>query len=697
MDLFVVESPTKIKTLSRLLDESWSFAVTKGHLYDLPEDRMGLDDEYEPDWVPVNRRTVNQLESKTKQASRVFLASDPDREGEAIAWQVKEFILNDVESYRIRLESITEPELEEQLEDPGGIDVHLVEAQWARRLLDRLAGYKISPFLVNAFDGKKLSAGRVQTPVLGKIVDRWREVEAFEPETFYTISFDWFPASSRDIGPFEAELVRISDRPIGTDEDRELLTDEDLAETISTALEENGAVLTGGSRQSTISHPRRPFSSSSLIKAASGWYNWSASRTMTVAQSLYEKGLITYHRSDSNRLSREACRRAAGYINDAYGSDVHQWRGGGEGDQEGHEAIRPKYPGLVPEELHSVSASQRTLYAAIWQRTVRSQMVPAEWDVLTLEFLENINEAYFESDLRSLVEPGFYRCRRSGETPKEEEFRRQSVLDDLERIEAIDIDEIRRSSSRTKGPDNYTEGALVSMMKEEGIGRPSTYGSTIERLLHRQYIRREDGSILPTERGCDVVEFLRRAVPKICEIDFTGEMENTLDDIASGNTDWNEFVESFDKRLDEWLESGKDLEPEGSAESHKERLGYAACPRCDGELWLREGQYGEFVHCENEECDFSSNPPAKTYRCPECDRHMVKRKGSRSTVYHCLSYPNCDGRRPVGEPNMTYEEFRKEAPDCPECEDTMVKRKGRYGTFWGCENYPDCDGTRTMN
>jgi DNA topoisomerase-1 len=301
--------------------------------------------------------------------------------------------------------------------------------------------------------------------------------------------------------------------------------------------------------------------------------------------------------------------------------------------------------------------------------------------------------------LRSLNEPGFYRCRRSDEEPREEQddVCSSSQLNRIEELESVSVRDVTCTTSETSGPDYFTEGALVSMMKDEGIGRPSTYGSTIERLLHRQYIRREDGSIIPTERGRDVLDFLRRAVPKICEVDFTETMEETLDEIARGNGEWSEFVEEFDSKLDDWLDEAQDLEPEGSAESRKELFEYEVCPRCGDDLYLREGQYGEFVHCADDECDFSSNPPAKTYKCPDCERHMVKQKGSKSTVYHCIAHPKCEGRRPVGEPNMTYEEFQKDAPECPDCDDTMVKRKGRYGTFWGCENYPDCDGTRQMD
>ncbi len=251
--------------------------------------------------------------------------------------------------------------------------------------------------------------------------------------------------------------------------------------------------------------------------------------------------------------------------------------------------------------------------------------------------------------------------------------------------------------SETRGPSLYTEGSLIAMMKREGIGRPSTYSSTIEKLRYREYIRNEGKKVRPTQRGLDVCRFLQRAVPAICDVELTESMEETLDRIARGETEWKDFVREFDEDLERWLKEGKDIEPEGDAEGFKETLDYEDCPRCGGTLVLRKGKYGKFVHCADDDCDFSSNPPAKSYECPECGRHMVKKKGRKSAIYHCIAEPECGGKRPVGEPHMTLEEFQQDAPECPECGGQMQRRKGRYGYFWGCTNYPDCDGTRSCS
>jgi len=697
MPLIVVESPTKIKTLARILDGDWEFAVTKGHMYDLPADRMGLDESYDPEWTEQNGSTVDQIRSASRTVDEVFVASDPDREGEAIAWQVDNLVLDGRTTRRVRLESLTGEEVRRELEDAGTTDMDLVHAQWARRILDRLAGYKISPFLMNAFGGKRLSAGRVQSAVLAKIVERWEEVEDFEPESYYNLRALLQPGD-RDLSePLRAELSEWNGETVGTGDDEVLLKDEEVADRMLEAIRENGFPAFDVEKKITTSKPAFPFDSSDLIRRASSWFGWSSSKTMNVAQSLYEKGLITYHRSDSTRLSKKACAKAASYIKSNYGESVHQWRGGGGGDQEGHEAIRAKNPGLKPDDLHSVSRDEYTLYSAIWQRYLRSQMTPAKWHHLTVRLpvpSDDVN-ATFEGTMRSIKDRGFYHCTRPDETPLPDRERPAEDLEAMRNTEAVRVEDTEKKESETSGPSLYTEGSLIAMMKREGIGRPSTYSATVDRLKRREYIEFDDGSIVPTPRGRDVCHFLQDAVPAICDVELTESMEDTLDDIARGERSWRGFVRNFDEHLEEWLEEGRDVEPDGSAEGFKEKLEYEVCPRCGDDLFVRKGQYGKFVHCGDDDCDFSSNPPAKTYECPECERKMVKKNGRSSTVYHCIAEPECDGKRPVGKPNMTLEAFQSDAPDCPECEKTMQMRKGRYGKFWGCPDYPDCDGTRT--
>lgn len=701
MALIVVESPTKIKTLSKYLSGNWEFVATAGHMYDLPEDEMGIDADYEPEWVPMsqggNRKRISQIRSQAAKHKEIYLATDPDREGEAIAWQVQNLVLDGDDAARIRLEALTEDQVNDWLESPGKLDPDMVDAQWARRLLDRLAGYKISPFLMNAFKGKKLSAGRVQSTTLAKIVDRWEAVEAFEPEEFYRLLLQLQPETGELSQPLEAELIKYQGSAVGTDEGEELLTDRETVEAIETAVNEHGVEIVDRQQKESTTNPAPPFDSSELLRRAASWFNWPAGKTMNVAQSLYEMGLITYHRSDSNKISREGCKKAAGYIRDEYGEQLHQWRQAGGGAQEGHEAIRAQYAGLEPEELHSVSKAQRVLYSAIWQRYIQSQMASARWNNLRLDLQPgNDLPARFRANLRSIEKWGFFRCQRPGETPLPEKEHDPKDFHQLEAADSVRVTGTSIEESQTRGPALYTEGSLVQMMKEEGIGRPSTYAATIQRLQSRQYIELDQGKLRPTGRGVDVAHFLDRAVPEICDVKLTRQMEADLDRIAEGELEWKQFIRDFDEKLEAWLEAGQDVEPEGTAEVKKEEFEYETCPLCDSTLILREGQYGEFVHCQAEDCDFSSNPPAKTYKCPECDRHMVKKKGKKSTVYDCID-PECEGKRPVGKPNMTYEEFQEEAPDCPECGATMERRKGRYGKFWGCPEYPDCEGTRTID
>ncbi|MFW6044631.1 MAG: DNA topoisomerase [Planctomycetota bacterium] len=696
MPLIIVESPTKVKTLARILEGEWNFAVTKGHLYDLPTSNMGLSEDYDPEWVAQKDGQVRRIRSAAKGESEIYVASDPDREGEAIAWQVDNLVLRGKETRRIRLESLTQDELDSELSQLSGTDSTLVRAQWARRVLDRLAGYKISPFLMNAFKGKKLSAGRVQSAVLAKIVERWREVEEFDPEDFYNVFAHVQTTPEELANALRIRLVEVEGERVGTGENEELLRDRELADLVRKATDEKGVELIDRTEKVTTTNPGYPFDSSEMLRRAASWFGWPAGKTMKVAQSLYEKGLITYHRSDSTRLSREACAKAAAFVKKEYGEEYHQWRGGGGGDQEGHEAIRAKTPFIKPGDLHSVSKSEYTLYSAIWQRYVQSQMKAARWDSIKLRFAVNGEgpEAVFEGKEKTIREYGFFRCVRPGQTPAPEKELSQEDYRRIQNADRFPVVGAEVEESQTEGPSLYTEGSLIAMMKKEGIGRPSTYAATIEKLRYREYIKSAGRHIEPTSRGRSVCQFLKRAVPPICTVQLTRKMEEKLDEIASGQGEWKEFVRSFDRDLESWLEEGKDIEPEGSAEAFSETLEFEVCPRCGSDLILRNGKYGKFVHCESDDCDFTSNPPAKSYKCPICKRHMVKRKGKKSTVYHCIAAPDCDGKRPVGEPHMTLEEFREDAPSCPECGGEMERRKGRYGYFWGCANYPECEGTK---
>lgn len=697
MPLMVVESPKKIKTLAKLAPDNWSFAATRGHLYDLPEDDMGLDDSYQPQWVPLSRRPVENLRQKAKNQQSIFLATDPDREGEAIAWQVQDLVLSGMNCSRLRLNAITREELEKQLDDPGRTDMRRVHSQWARRILDRLVGYRISPFLMRAFKGKKLSAGRVQSAVLARIVQQWEDYDNFDPETYYQLYALLLPDNDQSNRTLRVNLIELDNQTLGTGEEELLLTNRERVENLLDMVETHGLTVDETEIDQTESHPRFPFESSSLIRCASDWFGWSSGKTMGIAQSLYESGLITYHRSDSTRISRTGCGKAKGFITEQYGEQYHQWRGGGGGEQEGHEAIRAENPYLKPSDLKYVSGDRELLYTIIWQRYVRSQMVPARWDrwMGTFHIPETDSSATFQGKARTCRELGFYRCRRTDEDiPPDKEWTSEQ-FEQLVEAHDFTLQQAHIEESETSGPQPFTEGRLVTMMKDEGIGRPSTYQSTIERLRQRGYIEDENEWIKPTPRGIDVCHFLNRAIPPITSVKLTEEMEQSLDRIAQGDRSWQEFVEGFDGKLDKWLKDGEDVEPEGTAERAHEKLEFEVCPRCDSDLILREGKYGPFVHCDSDECDFTANPPAKTYTCPECSRHMVKQKGRKSTYYSCIASPDCQGKRPVGQPHSTYDEFMQKAPDCPECAKKMTLRKGRYGKFWGCTSYPDCEGKRS--
>ncbi len=695
MRLLIVESPTKIKTLKKFLGKGWKFAATRGHIYDLPKKVMGIDEDYSPEWVVTDPKSVAYLKKQAQSCETIYISSDPDREGEAIAWQVEELVLkNHPGTRRIRLEGLTRENLNRQLDSPGELDRDMVSAQWSRRMLDRLAGYKISSFLISAFKGKRLSAGRVQSAVLELIVKRWEESEKFESEEFFRLLLSLQPEDGEIKQAVEAELISFRDKPIGTGDSQQLLKERKVIDKLAAEIRQSGVSLVDRKLEKIETSPAFPFNSSELLRRASSWFNWPSLKTMKVAQSLYEKGLITYHRSDSTRLSREGCKQAAAYITDKYGKEYHQWRQGGGGDQEGHEAIRPQYAGLEPEALHSVSSAQRTLYRAIWQRYIQSQMISARWRKLSLTVQPNSAEkARFLGTARTIEEPGFYRCYPADKkAPPEKALSRE----DFKKISAgpVQLENLEVRESKTAGPRLFTEGSLIQKMKQEGIGRPSTYASTVDRLCRREYIKTDEKKVLPTGRGIDVARFIRRAVPRISDVKLTRRMEKQLDKIACGELGWKNFIAKFDEQLDSWLQAGAKLSPEGSAEGEKKQLDFADCPRCGGKLVLRKGRYGKFVHCISDECEFSSNPPAKSYRCPECGKHMARSNQKKSAVYRCLNHPQCKGKRPVGKPRVDYRELQAEIGECPECGELLERRRGRYGYFWGCSRYPECSGTR---
>lgn len=692
MGLIIVESPTKIKTLRKILGQKWEFKATKGHIYDLPKSEMGVDDDYNPDWQYQGNVSPNEIQSAASKHDDIYIAADPDREGEAIAWQVDNLVLKNHSSERIRLESITKNEVKNELRSPGTIDNDLVQAQWARRLLDRLAGYKISPFLISAFNGKKLSAGRVQSAVLAQIVKRQNNINEFEPETFFNIKAFFQPDQKEIKPPIKTKLAFYEGDEIGTGDNQRLIKKKKIANNIITDITENGFLLQEKKQKETKTHPGKPFNSSTLIKRASQWFNWPSSKTMNIAQSLYESGLITYHRSDSTKISQTGCKAAAAYINDEYGNQSHQWRGGGGGSQQGHEAIRAKNPSLEPSDLNKVSDGMRTLYGLIWQQYIQSQMTAAVWNTIELSFKPKNIKATFQGQERAIKEWGFYKCSVNQITPPPETERSGDEIQLIATTDSFKFNDYAVDKSETRGPRPYTEGTLVTMMKKTGIGRPSTYSATLSKLKKRDYIKIKDKKIKPTDRGEAVCNYLKRTIDDICNPQFTREMEEQLDKIANGKLKWKDFVKRFDNRLDEWLDQAQNTEPKMSAARDKTELDYATCPLCDSDLIKRKGQYGYFVHCTDDDCEFSSDVPAKTYKCPECDRHMVKGQNGNSGIYNCID-PDCSGKRPVGEPNMTYEEYNDKAPECPECEGDMELRSGKYGSFWGCVNYPDCNGT----
>lgn len=643
-----MESPKKVETIEEYIGDNQSLTVlsTSGHMFDLPADEMGLDEDYNPKWTFQGRdKNKKQIEKAADDAETVYVATDPDREGEGIAWQVKELILDgNSKCVRIMLNSITKSEIREKIQNPGSINESRVRAQWARRILDRLVGYKISPFLSQTFDRKGLSAGRVQTPVLHTIVERFREVEAFEPETFYNLFASVQTGPDELSEPLEIQLTQFEGDDIGTGDDERMIKDEDVVDGLVTTLQEDGVSLKSIDEKTSQSSPPSLLDSSSLLQMASSVLNWSSDKTMNVAQSLYEEGLITYHRSDSTRLSPDGAKRLKEYVNEQYGEEYCDPDEGKEGDQDAHEAIRPYDPGRHPR---SVSSDEGRLYGLIWTRTIRSQMIPAEWDLLNIDFeTETESDAVLSGRLRANSEPGFYRCQLPDETTPVDEERPQSDLETFQGADDYRASDVEVRESETRGPSLFTEGQLIGWMKEEGIGRPSTYSSTIQRLRDRDYIFVEDDRIKPTDIGCYLIRYTERAIPPLCNVKLTRFMEETLDKIEDNEKDWDWFVEAMDKKIEEWINEAKKKEPPEEGQSVPREL-EATCPECGDGLIERTGEYGKFIHCESDDCEFSRSGEAnENVTCEQCGRIMVLIDGQDEPFYGCIAFPDCQGTKP---------------------------------------------------
>jgi len=699
-NLMVVESPAKARTLGKLLPKNFVVLASVGHVKDLPKNDLGVDvdKDFEPRYVSIRGKAdvIKNIKTAAAKAKAVFLAPDPDREGEAIAWHLAETI-REIKSrkadggapiHRLTFNEITQLAVRAALDNPRDLDMNLVNAQQARRVLDRLVGYQVSPFLWRTVR-YGLSAGRVQSVALRLICEREKEIRAFQPEEYWTVEVELATAKGER---FKAMLYRVEDRRVGTSEDGERILGPE-AETLADELRRAHASVSEVKESERRRNPAPPFITSTLQQEAIKRFRFSSQRTMAVAQQLYEGldigregvvGLITYMRTDSTRLADEAVAEIRELIQSLYGAEyvpeTAPQYAKRESAQDAHEAVRPTLVAHLPEEMKkALSSEQQKLYGLIWARTMASQMAPAR-------------------DLVTSVDIGAGRLilRASGTVPVFAGFRKVWGEDDEEKAsrlprlakgEELSILDVKPSRHETQPPARYTEGTLVKALEEMGIGRPSTYATIIGTITTRDYVAKDRGKLTPTDLGMTVSDLLVERFNDIFEVPFTALMERGLDRVESGEEEWHELVRRF------YGPFSKDLEKaEADRESLKKNLAVETeipCERCGRKLVRKFGRHGPFLACPGyPECKFTrpvedqEAPQQLDEKCTQCEAPLVVRSGRFGRFIACSRYPECKYTRPIGL-----------GIPCPEpnCGGELVERRSRRGkSFYGCNRYPDC-------
>lgn len=665
--LVIVESPAKARTVERYLGKGYTVKASVGHVRDLLKSQLSVDVEnnFTPKYrVPREKRqVVNDLKAAARKAKDVYLATDPDREGEAIAWHLVEAAQIDPnDSHRVVFHEITEPAISEAFEHPREINMDLVNAQQARRVLDRLVGYNLSPLLWRKIRGR-LSAGRVQSVALRLIVDREREIEAFEPVEYWTIAAELLPEGGKT--SYIAKLVKLNG------EDPQLNIEADV-QPILKDMETASYVISSIKRGERKRNPAAPYTTSTLQQEASRRLGFTTRRTMSLAQQLYEGielgkgesvGLITYMRTDSTNVSELAQKEARQFVASRYGpkflpEEAPTYKTKARAAQEAHEAIRPTSVLRQPESIREfLGRDQYRLYKLIWQRFVASQMAAAIYDTLVVEVLgKSMTENYLlRASGSTLRFPGFLTVY---EEARDEDLRTDEngetrIPPDLSENQLQKLLKLIPEQHFTQPPPRYTEASLVRTLEENGIGRPSTYAPIMSTLQQRGYVMRENKRLLPTETGVLVNDVISEHFPNIVDISFTANMESDLDLIASGEQDWDEIVSEFYGPFSEQVTRAEQLIPEMKA--GPEPIG-RDCPECGHDLVIRWGRFGKFISCSNfPECRYTEAWLEKLgVACPKDGGDLVERRTRKGRVFYgCSNYPGCDftsWKRPLPKP-----------------------------------------------
>jgi len=639
-NLVIVESPSKAKTIERYLGSRYKVVASVGHLRDLPKSRLGVDIEngFEPDYINVRGKadTIKEIRAAAKDAPNVYLATDPDREGEAISWHLCYLLgIDPAKAKRIEFNEITKPAISEAVKHPRSVNMALVDAQQGRRVIDRVVGFKISPLLWNKV-ARGTSAGRVQSAALKIIVDREREIQAFVPVEYWVVSAKLAKQGAKAKDQFTARLETRDGKKLS-------LPDEASCSSARKELENGSYSVASVKNKREIRKPYAPYTTSSMMQDASSRLGFGPERTRRAAQQLYEAGYVTYIRTDSVRISEEADAACKAYISEKFSPEYignNRFENRNKGTQDAHEAIRPSHmdrePSSVKDKLQS---DQYRLYQLIWNRFVASRMKSAVYDSVSADIkCEAAEGAVYglKASGRRLMFDGFLKVYETGDE-------KDKPLPELEAGDSLDLKELNGEQKFTEGPSRFTEASLIKELEDKGIGRPSTYASIVSTLDERKYVKKEKKSLVPTKLGNTVTEIMEDYFKEIVDTGFTAAMEEKLDDVAEGKAEWHSVVAAY---YDGYV---KDQLEKAGSELEKQKVE----PEYTGEM------------------------------CPECGKPLVRRQSRFGGFTGCSGYPGCRYIKP---------EIQDTGAICPKCGGKLIKRRSKKGkTFYGCSNYPQCD------
>lgn len=736
-NLVIVESPAKANTIKKILGKDYEITASFGHIRDLPKTQIGVDIEnnFEPKYITIKGKgdVTKKLKELAKKAEHVYLASDMDREGEAIAYHLYKVLNLKEELIRIEFNEITQSAIQDAVKKPRALDINKFEAQQARRILDRLTGYKISPLLWETVTGNT-SAGRVQSVALKLVCELEDEIKNFVPQKYWEVK-----------GNFEKKLVlniyKVADEKVTR------IMNKDIVDELENSVKGKNFNVVESKISKKTQSPPLPLKTSTMQQLASSYLGFSPSRTMKIAQTLYEgvnvrgdyAGLITYMRTDSTRISDEARRQAEIFIESGYGKEyIGKIKSvkKKEGVQDAHEAIRPTDLFMTPDSIKGdLTAEQYKLYKLIWERFLISQFAEVKYD--QLEIIAEHEKYQFRGTLNKVTFDGYYKVFKEEDEIKTDKFPEVKAGDEL-KLQKLDIKE-----GETKPPARYTEASLIKKLESEGIGRPSTYATIVETLKKREYVKVEKKNFIPTDLGYEIKEKLEKNFPNIMNVKFTAEMEKKLDDIETGKAKWVNVLSDFYNDLKKYLAVfEKELEKIKNEDVYSD----VVCEKCGGRTLLKTGRFGKFLECENENCkskkslknipvslDTIENNNIKLkeiiakagdpetgkptdYSCPVCSKKMVIKRGRFGDYLECSSYPECKTRESIPK-GITFDRDEEEvkiseaisgvkaaekeiidaAGKCEKCGNTFSIKIGRFGKFLACNGYPECKNIKKID